>query len=201
MITELEAKKRATQRQLDQLQAPQKAVAAAEAELNSLDQQIEAQRQQEARTATMGKLMEQARAGVQALQDVQQAHRDFDETIQPLLVAYSAARERQATARRAFYATLRGIAPAAGNLRADQTASQAILDQLEATGADLAGVLVGLDGRDLPLDRPYTATHQYPGSLKIALREQFVHSGGHLPRPDTSPQIEQRTAAQLLGST
>jgi hypothetical protein len=199
MITELEAQQRAAQRQLEQLTAPQRAIAVAKAELTALEQQIEAARQQEARAATIAQLVEQASAGAQALADVQQAQEAFDQAIAPLLAAYTAARERQAQARSAFYATLAELTPEARRKMADQTAPRAILAELETTGADLAGVLAGLDGRDLPLDRPYPATHQYPGALHQALRESFVHHGGHLPRPDAAPQIEQRTGAQLLG--
>lgn len=181
-ITQLETKRRAAQRQIEQLQAPQRAIAAAEAELTALEQQIEAERAAAVRQATMARLVELASAGAAALADIQQAQEAFDQAIAPLLASYTAARKRQAETRRAFYGALAEIAPEARRKYSDQAVPSAILVELEAAGADLAGVLANFAAHgDLPLDRRITSTHQYPGALATGLRESFVHQGGHLP--------------------
>jgi hypothetical protein len=184
LISELEAQKRAALRKRDQALAPQRQLELVEAEIADLDAQLEQARQQEARAVILARLAELASAGAAALQDIQAAQQSFDAAIAPLLAAYTTARERQATVRSAFYQTLAELTPEARKRIGDQTASQAILAELETTGADLAGVLAALDGRDLPLDRPITSKHLFSGALHTALREQHVLSGGHLPPPN-----------------
>jgi DNA repair exonuclease SbcCD ATPase subunit len=187
-ITQLEAKHRAAQRQIEQLSAPQRALEAAEQELNDLQQQIQAQRQQEARQVIIARLIEHASAGAQALADVQAAQQAFDVAIAPIIEAYSAAKQRQIEARSAFYAELRTIVAEMGKRFGNPDTAAPIVVELENAGADLGGVLTNLSGFERPLDRAAGVSHAYPGALHQAIREQIVHQGGHLGPPQPSAQ-------------
>jgi septal ring factor EnvC (AmiA/AmiB activator) len=199
MITELEAKRRAAQRQIEELTVQQRAVAAAEAELAQLEQQIEQARVAAEREAVMQRLAELASAGARALADVEQAQEAFDRAIAPLLEAYSAARAQQASVRAAFYQTMATLTPGAYRRDQDPAPAQQLLDELEASGANVAGVLAPLDGRVLPLDRPYPGGHQFPGALSTGLREEAVRRLGHPLPVGRAVQIDlSKTAAQLL---
>jgi chromosome segregation ATPase len=170
MITELEAKKRATQRQIEQLSAPTRAIAAAEAELTALEEQIEAARVAAERDTTMARLTELASAGAQALSDMRQGQAEFDSTILPLLERISEARRRQSTMREAFYREL----PRDADL---------LLTELESAGADLSGVLLTTGGPERSYDRPYDTSHLFSGALATALHEEAHRRGMHL-RPN-----------------
>ena len=65
-MTTLETRRRAAQRTLEQLTAPQRAAEAAAQELADIDRQIAEEQRQQARAATLARLAELASAGAVA---------------------------------------------------------------------------------------------------------------------------------------
>ena len=141
--------------------------AAAREELRDLDQQIErlaaelpALEAAHERQQRIERLQTLAADGAHALAAVEQARAAFDQAIAPILESYSQAFTAHLAARRAFYAELgKDIDPAEIN-------------------ADVRGVLIRLDDREMRHDRPYDAASRFPGARNIALREEYIRRTG-----------------------
>jgi hypothetical protein len=127
-----------------------------------------------AHQALLDQLAALAEEGQAALRALEQVQAEFDTMLLPILERYSDARQRQHTARQAFYHAL--PKDAAG-----------ILADLEATGADLGGVLVNLtETRDKPFDRPYKGASRFPAVLRLAMHTEAARRLGHALMSETN---------------